>query len=79
MKMRNYTRDIEWVYSHITSEIYMKQYTFGYKLFAVCDCSEEAGALPVSEELAARFAQMGKRQFPGKRVCQLYYRGSRFK
>ena len=61
MKMRNYTRDIEWVYSHITSEIYMKQYPFGYKLFAVCDCSEEAGALPVSEELAARFAKMGEK------------------
>lgn len=61
VKKRNYTRDIEWVYSHITSEIYMKQYTFGYKLFAVCDCSEEAGALPVSEELAARFAKMGKK------------------
>ena len=61
MKRRKLTGDFKWVYSHISSEIYMQQYTEGYITFAVCGCSQQSGSLTVSEELGVHMAEMGRK------------------
>lgn len=49
------------IYSHIASEIAMQQVQNRYKIFAISNCSHDAGAFDLTRELAIRFADLGKR------------------
>lgn len=55
------SKDVKWVYGHVATELFMDQHGCGYKIFSVCDCGKEADAGSVSEELAIRYAEMGKK------------------
>lgn len=61
MKNRENPRAAKFIYSHIVSEIDIEQSRNGYKVFAVSNCNHDAGAFAVAEELAIRFADMGKK------------------
>ncbi len=55
------SKDVKWVYRHVVTELYMEQHGHDYKMFSVCDCGKETDAGSVSEELAIRYAEMGKK------------------
>lgn len=61
MRNKNISRVTKHIYSHMISELAMLQIKNGYKVFAVSNCSHDAGAFDVTKEVAIRFADMGKR------------------
>lgn len=61
MWIKNNSREYQLMLSHMTAEIAIQQEKNGYKVFCVSNCSQEAGALEVSKELAIHFADMGRR------------------
>ena len=61
MKRKKISKDEQWVYSHITAEVFMNQFLTEYVTFAVCSCGNESDSLTVAEELAAHLAALGKK------------------
>ena len=58
---RNSSQPVLSAYDHVITNLYMDHMQHGHKTYAVCGCSPGTGATAVSVELAASFAEAGRK------------------